>query len=131
KSWLWHRLIYYKRSSYTFKWRNFRRFGVRRKDNLFAEPTKFEVKDLHIKRVFYLIDDNRIDLKINEKLLTYAEIASEILVFQSGETALDQITSQGPLSDYAVILLDIQMPHMTGFQFVEAFKTLPLSIQKG
>lgn len=89
------------------------------------------MKDLLTKRIFYLIDDNKIDLKINQRLLEFAEVASEIRSFQSGEAALLQIKGQGPLTDYAVILLDIQMPHMTGFQFVEEFKKLPSTLRSG
>lgn len=83
------------------------------------------MKDTFIKREFYLIDDNKIDLKIHEKLLEYSNLAENIFVFQNGQDALHHIAQRAPSESYAVILLDIQMPRMNGFQFLEAFRSLP------
>lgn len=87
------------------------------------------MKDTFIKREFYLIDDNKIDLKIHEKLLEYSNLAENVFVFQNGQDALHHIAQRAPFESYAVILLDIQMPHMNGFQFLEAFRALPQNKQ--
>lgn len=74
-----------------------------------------------------LIDDNDIDLKINAKLISLANIFEEIIICQSGEEALDYLNKhlQTPdlLPDF--ILLDIQMPEMDGFEFLEYYENFP------
>ena len=74
-----------------------------------------------------LIDDNVIDLKINSKLISISKIFEEIIVCQSGEEALNYLNSQvkNPQLLPNYILLDIQMPEMDGFEFIEQFKKLP------
>ncbi len=71
-----------------------------------------------------LIDDNLIDLKINSKLINLANLFDEIITFQSGEEALDYLNANvqdlDKLPDF--ILLDIQMPEMDGFDFLERYK---------
>lgn len=78
------------------------------------------------KRVM-LIDDNEIDLKINAKIISLAKLFEEIIICNSGEEALDHIhknlQQQENLPDF--ILLDIQMPDMDGFEFLEHYKRLP------
>jgi CheY-like chemotaxis protein len=71
-----------------------------------------------------LIDDNLIDLKINSKLLNLTNLFEEIITFQSGEEALDYLNANvqdlEKLPDF--ILLDIQMPEMDGFDFLDRYK---------
>ena len=82
------------------------------------------------KNTVMLIDDNFIDLKINSKLISITKIFNEIITCQSGEEALvylnKQLKNPQLLPNY--ILLDIQMPEMDGFEFLEQFKKLPKSI---
>jgi CheY-like chemotaxis protein len=74
-----------------------------------------------------LIDDNEIDLKINAKLISLAKLFDEIIICQSGEDALDylnkHLSTRDKLPD--LILLDIQMPEMDGFEFLEYYKSFP------
>ena len=74
-----------------------------------------------------LIDDNEIDLKINAKLITLAKLFDDIIICQSGEEALDYLNAnlvkQQGLPDF--ILLDIQMPEMDGFEFLEHYRSFP------
>lgn len=82
------------------------------------------------KSTVMLIDDNFIDLKINSKLISITKIFNEIITCQSGEEALaylkKQVKNPQLLPNY--ILLDIQMPEMDGFEFLEQFKKLPQNI---
>lgn len=81
------------------------------------------------KNTVMLIDDNFIDLKINSKLISITKIFDEIITCQSGEEALIYLKKQKDaqlLPNF--ILLDIQMPDMDGFEFLEQFKKLPQTI---
>ncbi|HTM99324.1 MAG TPA: response regulator [Pedobacter sp.] len=74
-----------------------------------------------------LIDDNEIDLKINARIITLTSLFDEIIICQSGEESLDYINkyihNPEKLPDF--ILLDIQMPEMDGFEYLEHYKQLP------
>ncbi len=76
-----------------------------------------------------LIDDNEIDLKINARIIHLTKLFEEIIVCYSGEESLDylnkHIDNPEKLPDF--ILLDIQMPEMDGFEFLELYKQLPSS----
>jgi CheY-like chemotaxis protein len=76
-----------------------------------------------IKKVM-LIDDNEIDLKINSKLISLSNLFQEIIICQSGEEALDYLNRYRDDDDKLpnFILLDIQMPEMDGFEFLEQYK---------
>lgn len=83
------------------------------------------------KRMIMLIDDNEIDLKINAKLIELSNLFSKIIICQSGDEGLCYIRKH--LKDATLlpnfILLDIQMPEMNGFEFLEQFKSLPESFK--
>lgn len=74
-----------------------------------------------------LIDDNVVDLKINSKIIKLSNLFDEIITCQSGEDGLNYLNktlNEGKkLPDF--ILLDIQMPDMDGFEFLEFYKALP------
>ncbi|RZK44092.1 MAG: response regulator [Pedobacter sp.] len=76
-----------------------------------------------------LIDDNEIDLKINSKIISLANLFDEIIICHSGEESLDYLTRHLDIPEKLpnFILLDIQMPEMDGFEFLEHFKQLPNS----
>ncbi len=74
-----------------------------------------------------LIDDNEIDLKINAKFIQLTGLFEDILICSSGEEALDYIGKYlhepDMLPDF--ILLDIQMPEMDGFEFLNHYRKFP------
>lgn len=74
-----------------------------------------------------LIDDSEIDLKINTKILSLHFAGCHIITCLSAMEGLTYLKKHAlqpnMLPDY--ILLDIQMPDMDGFSFLEAFKNLP------
>ena len=77
-----------------------------------------------------LIDDSEIDLKINTKILSLHFQDSEIITCLSAEKGLSYlkkyIANTDELPD--LILLDIQMPDMDGFDFLEVYKNFPTAI---
>ena len=74
-----------------------------------------------------LIDDNEIDLKINSKIISLAKLFDEIIICQSGEEGLDYLNKYilNPEKLPNFLLLDIQMPEMDGFEFLDYYKRLP------
>ncbi len=74
-----------------------------------------------------LIDDSEIDLKINTKILSLNFIDCQIIPFLSGEDGLTFLKKTSNHIDELpqLILLDIQMPYMDGFEFLEKYKNLP------
>jgi CheY-like chemotaxis protein len=76
---------------------------------------------------FILIDDSRLDCFISEKIIKNIDSSHRVLSFSEAAVALQHIEST-PLNEknnLTVILLDIQMPVMNGFDFAEAFEKLP------
>jgi len=91
------------------------------------------VKPLNSSRIVMLIDDNDIDLKINGKIVAFTKSFEDIVVCRSGEEALNylkqHLTTPERLPEF--ILLDIQMPEMSGFEFLDHYKKLPVSFTEG
>lgn len=78
---------------------------------------------------FIIIDDSKLDCFIAEKIIKNTGKSESIRSFQQGRDALDYITNAKPDEySHTIILVDIQMPIMNGFEFVEEFEKLPLHI---
>lgn len=74
-----------------------------------------------------IIEDNPIDVFINTKVIQQAELAEEILPFNSAREALNYLQNCSELGSIPpeLIILDIRMPDMDGFDFLDVFETLP------
>ncbi|MGI8891907.1 MAG: response regulator [Bacteroidia bacterium] len=71
-----------------------------------------------------LIDDNTIDNFVNKKLLEMTGFATEVLVYESAVAALEYLKKEKKDRLPDVIFLDIMMPVMDGFTFLDEFEKL-------
>jgi len=74
-------------------------------------------------RTVLLIDDDEDDNFYNRIIIEKAGVAERIEVFQYAEEALIYL-KQCDVSDVDLIFLDINMPRMNGFQFMEKYSEL-------
>lgn len=78
-----------------------------------------------------LIEDNEADIKIALRAFKKIEQKSNIYIVHNGEEALDFIRNKGEYQDKKkcptpnLILLDINMPKMDGFGFLQSIKSDP------
>jgi signal transduction histidine kinase len=88
------------------------------------EPFYAKPEQLLIPKVL-LVNDDSASLLALTSLLTYAsnENDYEVVVAKSGQEALRQVLNH----DFAVILLDVSMPGMDGFEAAEAIHSHPRS----
>jgi len=71
-----------------------------------------------------LIDDNEFDLFLMEKLLVIKEISSSVIKFPYAASALDYLAQCADFEWPQLIILDIHMPVMSGFEFLEEFEKI-------
>ena len=77
-----------------------------------------------------LIDDNEIDNFINQKMIEGCNFSQQVHIHSSSKSALEFLENLARAGDVAknmipgVIFLDINMPLMDGFQFLNEFEKL-------
>ena len=78
-----------------------------------------------------LLDDNEVDNFVNKKMLENSNFAGQIYVHTSSKGALEflnNLDTNGQASKDLIpdiIFVDINMPIMDGFQFLEEFEKVP------
>ncbi len=83
-----------------------------------------------------LIDDNEIDNLINQKMIEAASIAEHIYTHTGARSAIEFLRNLEKLDKETknvmpeVIFLDIDMPLMDGFQFLDEFEKLSEETKK-
>ncbi len=80
-----------------------------------------------------LIDDSDIDNMVNKRVIQKTELATSITVKNSALSAIEYLKEmatkdQSLIPD--VIFLDIRMPEIDGFGFLDLFEQLPESVNK-
>jgi len=83
-----------------------------------------------------LVDDNEIDNFITQKMIEGCHFAERVYVHTSSKSALEfylnLVRAEGipPELFPSVIFLDINMPIMDGFQFLDEFEKIPLKYRE-
>ena len=80
-------------------------------------------------KTIMLIDDNEIDNLINQKIVEASNICENIFSHTGGKSAIEFLKNMEKIASAIealpeVIFLDIDMPLMDGFQFLEEFESL-------
>src|SRR3978361_1915947 len=81
---------------------------------------------------FIVIDDGELDCFIVKRIIKLAYPTLEITAFTDAAPALENMrdTKADFENNCTIVLLDLNMPVMNGFQFLEEFEKLPSAVQK-
>ena len=82
-------------------------------------------------KLTYIVEDDPITAIVTEEVLRKNQLSGEVQTYVNGQRAFDQLTAalgtNGDLPD--LILLDLNMPRMDGWDFLAAFAGLALRQQ--
>ncbi|GAB3923168.1 response regulator [Mucilaginibacter myungsuensis] len=79
-------------------------------------------------KICLLIDDNYIDNFVTRRILESGNFAEEIIVRQSPAEAIESLRDGSVKPD--VIFLDIRMPMMSGFEFLQEYDKLDEDVKR-
>lgn len=81
---------------------------------------------------FIIVDDSKLDCFIAEKIIRNTGKGADIRSFTVAREALQYVSTTPVIEgEKTIVIVDIQMPIMNGFEFVEAFEKLPEDARKG
>jgi CheY-like chemotaxis protein len=80
---------------------------------------------------FIIVDNNELHCFVARKLIVQAVPGAAILTFMAAGEAIAHISGAPTREDgyLTIIFLDLVMPKMNGFQFIESFEKLPDEVQ--
>lgn len=78
-----------------------------------------------------LVDDSEPDNSIHTQLFKECDCSQEIIIFTGAQEALDYLKKSEEKHEYpGMVMLDINMADMDGWEFIEEYKNLPEETQK-
>lgn len=79
-------------------------------------------------KIIAIIDDDKIYHILTKRIIENSNVADKILEFYDGQEALDFITQNQDKPECLpdLIFLDIQMPFVDGWQFLDVYKKMDL-----
>jgi CheY-like chemotaxis protein len=87
-------------------------------------------------RNIVLVDDNETTCFLNNRLLSRLAVADNVLVFTRAQQAYDFFWGEGrnlenpsPNDTPALIFVDLKMPGMDGFEFLQRYSALPEGVK--
>lgn len=84
---------------------------------------------MEFKETFLLIEDNLIDQLVIKQLFKKVLKIDQIAITNNGKEGIEWIT-ENKNKQSLIILLDIQMPIMNGFEFLETYDKLKNELKK-
>jgi CheY-like chemotaxis protein len=86
---------------------------------------------MHTFKNIMVIDDSYFDRLIAHKVIVLSKVADHVELIESAQKGIDYLKStlHNPSGLPEIIFLDISMPYMDGFGFLEAFRQLPAAIR--
>jgi two-component system response regulator len=73
-------------------------------------------------KVILLIEDNASDVELTRRALDKSRIANELVVAEDGESALEYLWHKGPHELPALVLLDLNLPKITGLEVLHRIR---------
>lgn len=79
-----------------------------------------------------VIDDNDMDLYVSRRIIEKSAFAEEVILMDSAKEAIAYFESNADNLENlpSLIFLDINMPEMNGFQFLDAYGSLPETVKQ-
>lgn len=74
-----------------------------------------------------IADDDEVVIFLQKMMVVHSGLSPEPISFNDGKAAIDYLNEQYKEGDSYLILLDINMPVMNGWEFLDAIQTMPFS----
>lgn len=71
-----------------------------------------------------LIDDSEIDLFIQRRFLEVFGFTNNLIAYKSAQEAIDSLSGEASGTPPDIIFLDLNMPNIDGFGFLESFEKM-------
>jgi len=91
------------------------------------------IENKKVKNTVILVDDSSIDNFVNTKIITRYQFADEVILFTKSKKALAFMIGLNKVPENeipGILFLDLDMPEIDGFEFLDAFNILCDKVRK-